>query len=108
MLFGDIPLQEIEGWIILAGHRGMNQFVNFLGDQLLVLVGGAEQFIERIIFSKWGCHGFNARQAAGIRQIIKQTLHVGHLFLSVTTQKRGSAFKAVIAAPGAHLLVEKG
>ena len=53
MLFGDIPLQEIKGWIILAGHRGMNQFVNFLGDQLLVLVGGAEQFIERIIFSKW-------------------------------------------------------
>ena len=52
MLFGYIPLQEIKGWIILAGHRSMNQFVNFLRDQLLVLVGGAEELIERIILSK--------------------------------------------------------
>jgi hypothetical protein len=51
---------------------------------------------------------FNARQGAGICQIIKQTLHMGHLFLSVTTQKRSRAFETVEAAPGAHLLVEQG
>ena len=33
--------------------------------------------------------------------------HVRHLFLGVTTQKRGCTFKTVIAAPGAHLLVEQ-
>ena len=108
MLFSHIPLKEIKGWIILAGHGGMSQFINFLGDQLFMLIGGAEQLIKRAVFGKRRCHVINARQAAGIRQVIKQTLHVRHLFLGMTTQEGGRTFKAVIAAPGAHLLIKQG
>ncbi len=32
---------------------------------------------------------------------------MGHFFLRVATQKRGGAFKTVVAAPGAHLLIKQ-
>ncbi|MOA62670.1 hypothetical protein D3C78_1881620 [compost metagenome] len=62
----------------------MGQGINLLGDQLLMFVRGAEQFVERGVFRHRGGHRVNARQAAGIGKIIKETLHVGHLFLRVT------------------------
>ncbi|AEW74272.1 hypothetical protein EcWSU1_02840 [Enterobacter ludwigii] len=108
VLLCHVPLQEIKGRIILADHCRMNQFVNFLRNQLLVLIGRTEELIKRIILGKRGRNVIDARQAARVSQIIKQTLHVGHLFLRVAAQEGGSAFKTVVAAPGAHLLVEKG
>ena len=66
MLFSNIPLQEIKGRVILAGHGRVRQFIYFLRDQLLMLVGLAEQLVEWGIFGKRGGDSVDPRQAAGV------------------------------------------
>jgi hypothetical protein len=50
VLLGHVPLQEVEGGVILGGEGDVGQTVDALGDVILVLQGGAEDVTQGLEF----------------------------------------------------------
>jgi len=108
VLLRHIPLQEVKGGVVLGGHGCVRQFVDFSGDQLLVLISLLQHFVQGVEGDRRGFNGAQYRHRARIAQVVEQTLHVLHLFCGVLTHKRSRTLEAFVVAPCAHLQVQVG
>ncbi len=108
MLLGHIPLQEVEGGVVLSGEGHVSQTIDALGDVVLVLQGGTEHVAQRLELVGRGINGTQLGHGASLAHIGEQTLHMLALLNRVLTQEGRRPFKALVFAPGAHLQIEIG
>ncbi|MNM46782.1 hypothetical protein D3C81_577320 [compost metagenome] len=108
MLLGHIPLQEVEGGVVLGGEGHVGQAVDALGDVVFMLQGGAEDVAERVELVGRRFDRAQYRHGTCLAHVGEQALHVLALLGGVLAQEGSGPFEALVLAPGAHLQVEIG
>ncbi len=108
MLLGHIPLQEVEGGVVLSSEGYVGQTIDALGDVVLVLQGGTEHVAQRLELVGRGIDGTQLGHGSGLAHVGEQALHMLALLDGVLAQEGGSPLETLVFTPGAHLQIEIG